>query len=229
MISLAVLLLVAVTVPAIAWEFSMTGQHEYRFRYWARTGNHDLFGDAATQNSSTAVGVPFVGLAGPNAWGNGAVVPLPGAGGPGFNAGLVGPGQRNMITRGGFARYESDAMYPDMRLTFTPEWRVNQAIRVHGVYNVGGIRNKYAMYSNSAFGNAGDVAVTSGVGVPPFERYMGQSALTFSAEDTIGIGSWEQVRATVQTPIGILSYGLKDFPYGQGLFTTRKLRGSAFV
>ena len=220
MISLVILLLVAVTVPAIAWEFSMTGQHEYRFRYWARTGNHDLFGDAATQNSSTAVGVPWVGFAGPNSWGNGAVVPIAGAGGPGF----AGSGLRNMITRGGFSTYESDAMYPDMRLTFTPEWRVNQAIRVHGVYNVGGIRNKYAMYSNSVVGNAG-----GGVGMPPFERYMGQSAITFAAEDTIGIGSWEQVRATVQTPIGILSYGLKDFPYGQGLFTTRKLRGSAFV
>lgn len=233
LISLAVLLIAAVSAPAFAWEFNMTGQHEYRFRYWSRTGANDLFGFAplqdtislATLTNQGGVVTPFIGFAGPNYWGNGAAVPVPGAGGPNF----FGTGQRSMITRGGFARYESDGLLSDSRLTFNPEIRINQAIRVHGTYNVGGIRNRYAMFSGSVLGNGGDVAVSSGVGTPPFERYIPQNALTFSSEDTIGIGSWEQVRATVQTPIGILSYGMKDFPYGRGLFTTSRLRGSAFV
>ena len=34
--------------------------------------------------------------------------------------------------------------------------------------------------------------------------------------DTAGVGSWEQFRVTAQTPIAILSYGLKDLPFGTG-------------
>ncbi len=32
------------TAPAFAWELSMKGDAEWRYRYWARTGNMDIFG-----------------------------------------------------------------------------------------------------------------------------------------------------------------------------------------
>ena len=267
-VALAALLLVAVTVPAIAWEFELKGQHEYRMRYWARTGSNDLFGLAPAQENS---GVS-VGFSGPNLWGvtptwqpdafgviranplfgNAASFPWSGTPAPtsyGWGNAAVGPttydrstalppstaGVQGLseaalrlgngsaqqtggtrIVRGGFSRWESDALYCDTRLVFEPTIRINQAIRVHGLYNVGGIRNKFYM-------------TNGGQGLPPFERYIGQSAISNSSEDTIGIGSWEQVRATVQVPWGILSYGLKDFPFGEGLFTSFRTRGSAFV
>jgi hypothetical protein len=199
-----VLLFVAVTVPAIAWEFSMTGEHDYRWRYWARTGNNDLFGLAGAQETTGA----YVGFAGPNYWGNGA--------NPGITAMAPLPAGNMFITRGGFSQWGSDGLYVDQRLTFVPEIRVNQAVRVHGTYNVGGIRNMFNM-------SAG------GVGFPPFERYMAIHTQNSASVSTAGIGSWEQVRATAQLPFAILSYGMKDFSLGFGTFTTQRLRGSAFV
>jgi len=195
------LLVLAVAVPALAWEFSMTGQYEYRFKYFARMGNSDLFGLAPVQDQGLGT---FVGFAGPNIWGTGAVVNP-----PSNTSGTVA------ITRGGFSRWGSDAHYSDNRLTLYPEIRVNPAIRVHGVYTIGGYRNKYAQYA-------------TGVGFPPFERnYM--EGVSNNAYDTAGIGSWEQFRVTAQTPIGIFSYGVKDFPFGTGATLANNTRTEAFV
>ncbi|MGC9031127.1 MAG: hypothetical protein ACP5LD_15850, partial [Desulfomonilaceae bacterium] len=69
-ITLAALLIAAVAAPALAWEFSMTGQWEYRLRYWARLGSTDLFGIQDVGNN--LLGIP-VGLAGPNIYNRGAV------------------------------------------------------------------------------------------------------------------------------------------------------------
>jgi len=41
---LAALLMVAAAAPAYSWEFTMKGEAEYRYRYWTRTGNDDIFG-----------------------------------------------------------------------------------------------------------------------------------------------------------------------------------------
>ncbi len=46
-IMLGVLLIAAVTAPALAWEFAMTGEMEWRYRYFARQGSADLFGQAS--------------------------------------------------------------------------------------------------------------------------------------------------------------------------------------
>ena len=38
-----------------------------------------------------------------------------------------------------------------------------------------------------------------------------------SAFNTVAIGSWEQVRATIQVPWGTIAIGHRDFPFGTGL------------
>lgn len=119
------------------------------------------------------------------------------------------------ITRGGFSRSESNALYNDMRMTLYPTIRVNPAIRVHGVYNVGGYRNKYAQHAG-------------GVGVPPFERYY-MSQTSMNAGDTAAIGSWEQFRMTVNIPWGTLSLGVKDFPLGTGATLANNTRAESFL
>jgi len=195
------LLIAAVAAPALAWEFNMKGEYEYRLKYFARTGNSDLFGIATAQDAGLGT---FIGFAGPNIWNRGAAGAAP-----------VNTGAGDVITRGGFSRWGSDAHYSDSRLTFYPEIRVNPAIRVHGVYTVGGYRNK-----NDQFG--------TGVGIPPFERfYMHQ--VSNNAYDTAAIGSWEQFRATVQLPLGIFSYGVKDFPFGLGSTLGNNTRAEAFL
>jgi hypothetical protein len=214
---LAGLLIVAMTAPVLAWEFSMTGQYELRFKYFSRLGSNDLFGYAPAQEGfiTPTGGVPgpaaatatppliattdFVGFSGPNIYNRGAVGA---AAKDSSNPAISGVATQQIIERGGFSRFGSDAFYSDSRLTFYPSIAVNPAVRVHGVYTVGGFRNKY-------FQAAG------GIGAPPFERYyMSQSSM--NAYDTAAIGSWEQFRATIQTPMAIFSVGVKDFPFGLG-------------
>jgi len=246
---LATLLLALFVAPAFAWEFSMTGEFEWRQQYFSRTGNRDLFGDANAQDTATLTsdyglaGVPvpttinpgsigfasnnnypyvspqaWVGFAGPNYYLTGWINPttaVPSAYAP---AGAYGgrpiiadaaSGAGVAITRGGFSRWGSDAWLGDQRLTFVPSFRVNNAIRVHGTYTVGGLRQKYAQRTYDAYGQVSP-------GTPPFERYYTHHS-SEAAYNTAAIGSWEQIRATVQLPIGTLSYGVKDFPFGTGI------------
>jgi hypothetical protein len=248
---LATLLVVVFVAPSFAWEFSMTGEFEYRLRYFSRTGNQDLFGDAGVQNNPAvnanwssdaglinpttqappgagalswdnegympaAANANYVGFAGPNIYRSGYSAPT---GAPVLADTAAAAGV--IVTRGGFSRWGCDALYNDQRLTFVPSIRVNNAIRIHGVYTVGGFRHKYAQTTIDANGDGA-------IGVPPFERYY-MSQTSDAAYNTAAIGSWEQVRATIQTPIAVWSIGIKDFPFGTGSNLARNTRAEAFL
>ena len=207
---LAGLLIGAFALPAFAWEFNMKGEYEYRLRYLSRTGDTDLFGVAPLQDSGiNALLIPWVGFAGPNWYNRGAV-----------NAVMADQATGvARITRGGYSRYGCDALYNDQRVTLQPEIRVNPAIRVYGVYTIGGIRQKYFQASNGT-GNQ--------VGVSPYERYT-MFRTSMNAYDTSALGSWEQVRAAIQLPWGVLTYGSKDFPFGTGATLAYNTRADALL
>ncbi|MFC1834390.1 hypothetical protein ACFL2Q_06615, partial [Thermodesulfobacteriota bacterium] len=114
-----------------------------------------------------------------------------------------------------FSSYGSDAYWQRSKLTLRPVIRVNKAIRVHGVYTIGGYRHKFNQ-------------TTAGVGIPPFERYY-MSQVSMNAYDTAAIGSWEQFRATIQLPFGIWSIGVKDFPLGTGATLGYNTRAESFL
>jgi len=218
----AALVIVAVFLlagPALAWEFEMTGTWENRLRYFARLGNADLFGIASLQEGPTAAaGIvpPFIGFAGPSTWARGAVLPtnLDNA----TSQLAAGPGY--LITRGGFSTWGSDAAIHDQKMTLVPTIKVNDAIRVHGVYTVGGYRNKY---------NQTSAGFVSGVGVPPFERWYMHDSSPNAAYNTAAIGSWEQIRATFHTPWATFSIGVKDFPLGVASNLAYNTRANAFL
>jgi len=197
----AVLLVAGFAATALAWEFEMTGSWENRLRYFGRTGNNDLFGIASLQDAGAGT---FVGFAGPSTWGRGAVAPA-----NADNSNIV-------ITRGGFSTWGSDAAIHDQKMTLIPTIKVNPAIRVHGVYTVGGYRNKY----NQTAG---------GVGVPPFERWYMHDSSPNAAYNTAAIGSWEQIRATFHTPWATFSVGVKDFPLGVASNLGYNTRANAFL
>ncbi len=49
---LATLLLTVFVAPAFAWDFTMSGQFEWRYRYFGRAnGYQDLFGDMRLQDN----------------------------------------------------------------------------------------------------------------------------------------------------------------------------------
>jgi hypothetical protein len=194
----------------------MTGQWEYRLRYWARLGGTDLFGihDVANQNAGAlGLGPVVMGLAGPNIYNRGAVQAFIADSAQAPILWAVPPGV--VITRGGFSQSESDAFQDDSRIEINPVIQVNPAIRVFGRYNIGGMRHKY-------WQNAG------GLGMPPYERYA-TFRTSETAYDTAAIGTWEMFRATMQLPWGVLSLGQKDFPFGTGAMLGYNTRADAFL
>jgi hypothetical protein len=199
---LATLLVVVFVAPSFAWEFSMTGEFDWRHNYLSRMGEKDIFGNASIQDAGflpvPGAATAYIGFAGPNIYGRGI-----GAVTPSWSSGTAGVA----ITRGGFSRWGDAAWIADQKLTFVPNIHVNKAIRIFGTYTVGGFRNKF-----DQSGTAGG----AGVGVPPFERYhqLGESA---SAYNTAAIGSWEMVRFNAQLPWGTLALGLRDFSFGNGI------------
>lgn len=62
---LALVTLVVFVPSVFAWEFSMTGEFEWRYRYFGRVGgSKDLYGDMNVQNFQD--GGNLIGFAGPN-------------------------------------------------------------------------------------------------------------------------------------------------------------------
>ena len=254
-LTLAFLLAVSFVLPAIAFEFELTGEHENRFRYFGRTGDKDLFGAAGMQNSIALGGVDwygfplgknqFIGFAGPNIYGRGWTPPRSwytsnaaplGATALSYPIPDLPSGSGNVtITRGGFSKFGSDASDNGFRLTLRPVIRVNPAIRVFGVYNIGGMRNKYALRNEelpTTFGAFPGIVGSpwhygQSVGQAPLERYyMSQSSMN-AYEGTFGV--WEQARVTVHVPWAVLSYGIKDFPFGTGATFGYNTRAEMFL
>ena len=94
-IAFGVLLVALFALNAYAWEFSMKGEYEWRWRYFGRIGGtKDLFGDMNLQDQ----GGPVVGFAGPNIYPQSAPTPY-------FNSSQM------RIVRGGFSASGSDATH----------------------------------------------------------------------------------------------------------------------
>ncbi len=213
---LATLLLTIFVVPAFAWELQMTGQFEWRFRYFGRANGYaDLFGNSQFQDSTLNNTGVLTGFAGPNFY--------RGYNGQALGAGVVGalqpmPTASNSsqlrIVRGGFSYADSDAYAHDQRMTFNPILRVNNAISFYCNMDLASIRNKY---------NHRDYQ-TNGI----LDRWY-QDRTSANAFDTAMIPSINQWRLAAQLPWGILSVGAKDFPIGTGSFLGYNTRASALL
>lgn len=131
-----------VSTSALGWEFTVKGEYENRFRWFGRTADRDLSGEVSAQQQPA--GGVLVGFAGPNIYNTGALPTVPA---PTSNLRLNlgnAVGRQMLITRGGFSSAGPDALYNDSRFTLKPTFKVNNAISVRGIYNVGWIRNKYS-------------------------------------------------------------------------------------
>ena len=241
------LLVAAFTAPTLAWEFSMNGEYQVPLQVVQSVPVATTCSETPTVQTGDGdidfpgfPGVPVVnsvGFAGPNTYGRGAVfaagAPVNVVGIPANETGIGDtstsavsgiPGNAGWrITRGGYARWASDALQSDSRWTMRPTIRVNKAIRVHGVYNIGGYRHKYAQRATY---NTYDTFITGlGIGerlggnptagVPPFENYY-QSQTSMNAEDTAAIGSWQQFRRDHHDPLGYLLDWCEELPIRHG-------------
>jgi len=207
---LATLLVVVFVAPSFAWEYSMTGEFEWRQQYLSRMGNNDIFGDAVLQDNGINPPGTFVGFAGPSIY----TYAVGNVGTPAQAVRDVGTGIS--IIRGGYSTWGDAAWIGDMRMTLRPSIRVNNAIRISGIYTVGGMRNKFLQNGDNPTAAAPGVSRSNGAGIPPLERYSVLSEQT-GAFNTFALGSWEQLRATIQVPWGTIAIGQRDFPFGTGL------------
>jgi hypothetical protein len=99
--------ILAMASTAFAWEFSMQGDYEYRFRYISRTGPSDLFGNATLAQQSGVSMLTSIGLSGPV---NGTVVPE------------------------GFSAKGSDGSYVQERFWVYPKFILNPAVSLQGIF-----------------------------------------------------------------------------------------------
>jgi len=104
----------SVQYTANAWEFTTSGEFEYRYRYVARTGPNDLFGNVNTAQSFGSSGVTTIGLAGPIL---------------------------NIVSPEGYSSKGSSGSLLDQRLIISPTIKVNPAITIKSEYALQGNLN----------------------------------------------------------------------------------------
>lgn len=209
-ILLALIALLTLTQFAYAWEFSMTGEFEWRYRYFGRIGgSRDLFGDMDIQN--TTMSGQAIGFAGPNYYRG-----FDGAGSAAANRIDTGSnGGSVRIVKGGFSGSESDAFVNDQRFTLYPKIIINQALDFQAMIDFAGIRQKYDHLDVKTNG--------------PLERWY-EDRVSRNAFDTAMIPSINQLKLNAHTPWGLLSLGAtKDYPFGTGALLARNTRASALV
>ena len=196
---LAGLLIAAVTAPALAWEFSMTGEAEYRYRYFARQGGNDLFGGQAGFFDGTGVATGVSGFAGP-----------------------VAPGIGGVFVQG-FSAKGADAEIGDARVWLYPEIRVNPAVRLRGEYWVTGV-NIHGLWDGTGINGVAQPGVAQFQNTATLNPgYNGRYVMWDGGNGTdpagMSIGMWEKFWMTAQTPWGILAIGRRPFPFGTGWST----------
>lgn len=198
------LLAVCSNGPASAWDFSMKGEWEWRYRYWTRMGQDDIFGtmDGANVN----LGLNHLYLFPTSATTN----RMDGDFG-------VLAGQNN---------FGSDMSMTDNRATIYPKINVNKAISLEasinltslGIWSDGepyGIRTATA--TNGSFTNRG---FYNSMYVPINDRPVASNV-----PNTFVTVQW--LKASIKTPMLDFSLGYKTSAIGMGLWKHNGNRSSA--
>lgn len=199
------LLLAAVTAPAIAWEFHLKGDAEWRLRYWARTGDKDIFGSM----DATAVNLGVNHL---------ATFPTGGTNNPGGATFGVLAGENN---------FGSDMSFTDYRMTIYPKIVVNKAVSVEASVNLTslGIWSDGEPYVSSP----------DAFSAPPSAANLGyQNSLYVPISDRPAASNipnsfvtLQYLKTSIHTPMLDFSIGYKDSGLGMGLWKHKSTRASA--
>ncbi|MFH0959561.1 MAG: hypothetical protein V1897_12735 [Pseudomonadota bacterium] len=197
---------VCAAAPAFAWEFSMKGDWEWRYRYWTRTGQNDIFGEM----NATQVNLGINHL---------SVFPTAGTTNRmGGNFGVLA-GQNN---------YGCDMSLTDNRSTIYPKIKVNKAISVEGSVNLTSLGiwsdgDPYNFGGTLGGANAGtfrNVGFYNSMYVPIQDRPVASNV-----PNTFVTLQW--LKASIKTPMLDFSLGYKTSAIGMGLWKHKDNRSSA--
>lgn len=194
---LVLLLILSATIAAadsaLAWEFSMKGEAEFRYRYWTRTGNNDIFG---TMDAN------FVSL-GINHLGTFPTYATTNRGGATFGV-LAGEN-----------RFGSDMSLTDYRTTLFPKIVVNKAIELSASLNL----TSLGIWSDGQPLVAGrtdppdspaNVGYVNSLYVPIQDR-----PVNVNVPNTYVTIQW--LKMGIKTPMLDFSIGYRDSSFGMGL------------
>lgn len=204
----AALLSAMLVVPAFAWELKLTGESEWRYRYWARTGNNDLFGTMDSEYVNLGINhlQVFPTAATTNRLG------------PGFGV-LAGTN-----------RYGSEMKLNDTRTTIYPAIIVNKAITIAAAVNLTslGIWSDGAPYVDTV---TYTVAPNNTVTIPPNRGYVNSlyvpiqdRPVSIHVPNTYVTVQW--IKWSIKTPMLDFSLGYKDSGFGIGLWKHKETRSS---
>ncbi len=199
---LAVLLVVGAVTTCCAWEFSMKGETEWRYRYWTRAGNRDIFG---AMGDAVNLGINHLQTYPTTATTN------------------RGSGTFGVLA--GENRFGADMQLTDYRMTIFPKIVVNPAIEITASVNL----TSLGIWSDGQplIGN-GTVAVPS----PRDPGYVNSLYVPIQdrpaavdVPNTYVTLQW--LKTSIRTPILDFSVGYNTSKIGMGLWKHECNRASA--
>ncbi|MGC9030171.1 MAG: hypothetical protein ACP5LD_10920 [Desulfomonilaceae bacterium] len=198
MTAVMTVLAAAMLSQALAWEFSMKGDYEWRYRYWTRTGKQDIFGEMDDTHVNLGINHLVV-------FPTRATTNRINTNGFGFSSpGGVLAGDNN---------YGADMTLTDNRMTIYPKITVNPAIAVDASVNVTslGIWSNGKPYFEPTAANANDFGWITDTYAP-----IGDRPLASHIPNTFVTVQW--LRAVLKTPMANFNLGYRTSSFGIGLW-----------
>lgn len=202
-IGIALLALATLSSPVLAWEMDLKGETEWRYRYWTRTGNNDIFG----QMDANAV---YLGI--------NHLQTFP-------TTATTNRGSGTFGVLAGENRFGADMCLNDYRMTVFPKIVVNKAISVQasvnltslGIWSDGQPLDSRTQTARAA-GGAADVTFAmqnpgyvNSLYVPIQDR-----PVSVDVPNTYVTLQW--LKMSITTPMLDFSIGYKDSKIGMGLW-----------
>lgn len=190
-IMIVTLLLSSLAIPAFAWDFHMKGETEWRYRYWTRTGNNDIFG---AMDRLVDLGINHL-----------QTFPT---------AATTNRGSGTFGVLAGENRFGADMQRVDYRTTLFPKIGVNKAISVEASVNL----TSLGIWSDGQpLVGSGIAATTTNPGyvnslyVPIQDR-----PVNVDVPNTFVTLQW--LKTSIKTPMLDFSIGFKNSKIGMGLW-----------
>jgi hypothetical protein len=193
LVFLVVTLVLACTIPAFAWELTMKGDTEWRYRYWTRTGDVDIFGPM--DGSTVYLGINHL-----------KTFPTTGTqNGPSSTFGVLA----------GENCYGKEMSFVDYRMTVFPKIKVNPAITLDASVNLTslGIWSDGMPYNSAVVGGAFNAqpGYINSLYVP-----IGDRPAAVDIPNTHVTLQW--LKLEIITPMVNFSLGYKSSSWGMGLW-----------
>jgi hypothetical protein len=199
-IMIVAFLLSALAIPAFAWEFHMKGDGEWRYRYWSRTGDKDIFG--LMDATHVYLGINHLRTF-PTTSGIQNTI--------GTNGGTFG-------VQAGENCYGAEMSFVDYRVTLFPQIKVNPAVTIEGSVNL----TSLGIWSDGQPYKSGlGTAAAPGPSASP--GYVNSLYVPIS-EEQAGVGipntyvTMQYLKLGITTPMLNFGIGYKASAWGLGLW-----------